>query len=245
MTKPWPIPKLKLDECYIQFIQIGSFLKKTPQLESYLSFNEKVRVSKYHFEKDKKTFIVTRGILRFLIAKLLNIPPAEVAFKFQENGKPELDHNIGLEFNVSHSGNYALIGISLNKTVGVDIEHIKTDFNVLDIAKTYFYGNEYRELNRLPKSKIHEGFFSLWTKKEAIIKYDGKGLGIPLDSFSVSLEPIGSTTDICPVAWTGKWSEKNKLFCLPSPKGYKAACFVDGSIDKIQVFNSNNLLKYL
>lgn len=96
------------------------------------------------------------------------------SIKYSEYNRPYLEH---VEFNISHSGNYVLCVISNNEfRIGVDVEEVKpidfSDFN------QQFTEAEWRVI----KSDIDplRGFYKMWTRKEAIVKADGKGLSIPL-----------------------------------------------------------------
>ncbi|MEO0572698.1 MAG: 4'-phosphopantetheinyl transferase superfamily protein [Bacteroidota bacterium] len=232
---------LEPSESHIYLLEIDRMVSRLRHFNSYLSIDEKYRASRFRFKKDENCFLTTRGALRLLASKYVGILPKDIIFKKESFGKPKFDHVIGLDFNVSHSGNLAMIGFCLDHHLGVDVEMIKTDFDIMDIAKNYFYGREIMTLEALPSEKRHEGFFSLWTRKEAIIKYDGRGLGIPLNSFSVSLDSI-TPSKISKINWNSEGSEENDLYAIPTTEGYKAAFSVHRSIKKFQLFDTDYFL---
>lgn len=100
--------------------------------------------------------------------------------EYNKNERPFLK-NSEIDFNISHSGNYAICAISGKTKVGMDIEEIKpvefADF------KRIFTKREWAEIDNSNDPLMK--FYTFWTRKESIIKADGRGLSIPLDSIDV------------------------------------------------------------
>ncbi|MCP5061063.1 MAG: 4'-phosphopantetheinyl transferase superfamily protein [Ignavibacteriae bacterium] len=180
---------LKEDEVYLWLVNLKLEKKSIEFLERSLNANEIEKAYKFHFEKDKNSFIVARASLRIVLSKYLIVEAKEITFKYNEYGKPFLDYPRvkNIIFNLSYSKDFALIGITKKGEIGVDIEYVNREFVIKDIAKNYFSKNEIVELFNLPEDKQQKVFFSCWTRKEAYIKAEGKGLSIPLDSFDVTL----------------------------------------------------------
>jgi 4'-phosphopantetheinyl transferase len=157
-------------------------------LESTLSEDEFQRAARFRFTPDRERYIVAHLSLRNILSEYLGCEPKQLLFSANQYGKPKLEgHN--LEFNLSHSGDYALVAVTRDRKVGVDVEHIRSDMEHEKIAKRFFSPNEVVEFRGLPpEHKVH-GFFNCWTRKEAYIKAQGLGLSLPLDSFDVSLTP--------------------------------------------------------
>jgi 4'-phosphopantetheinyl transferase len=156
--------------------------------ESTLSADELERASRFHFEKDRSRFIVAHASLRGVLAQYLQRDPKQISFSANEFGKPFLpDHEV--EFNLSHSGDYAMIAVTRGRNIGVDIEHLRDDKELETLARRFFSPSEVTELMALPPEWRMIGFFNCWTRKEAYIKARGLGLSLPLDSFDVSLAP--------------------------------------------------------
>jgi 4'-phosphopantetheinyl transferase len=105
--------------------------------------------------------------------------------------KPFFDN--GVQFNISHSGEYVVCIMSTVAKVGIDIEKVQRV--TVDDFKPYFLEPEYNEIISAddPCSK----FFEYWTRKEAVVKADGMGLKMPLDSFCVQ----DDTVQIGPDVW--------------------------------------------
>ena len=198
-----------------------------------MSDDEKERAARFRFERDREFFVAGRGILRELLGGYLKRPPPELQFQYGSEGKPCLsleDWEWPIRFNVSHSRGIALYAFSGGLEVGVDVEEIRSDFASEEIAERFFSAGELEELRGLPAELKADGFFNCWTRKEAYVKAWGSGLGIPLDSFGVTLIPgvparFVRGVDPC-------W---NLIAFSPGPN-YAAALAFDGAPCKVQFF---------
>lgn len=154
-------------------------------LLNYVSEDKKVQVRKfYHFE-DSQRALIGNVLSRYALCKNLHIKNKDITLGTNEYGKPFLLGENKIHFNISHSGNWVVCAIS-DYPVGIDVEVIKpTD---CQIAKRFFSKDEYAALKKQPDDEKQAYFFKLWTLKESYIKAVGKGLSIPLDSFTVSVE---------------------------------------------------------
>lgn len=153
------------------------------------NFNDFMKlVSKEHQERlvklrlniNRKLSLYSELLVRHQICMCIPISNREIIFEKNENGKPFLQDHSEFQFNISHTRNAIAVAIS-GELIGIDIEKIRnTD---LKIAKRFFTTLECEYIiNNTDKSKA---FYEIWTKKEAYIKYMGKGLSIPLGSFDV------------------------------------------------------------
>ena len=157
-------------------------------LETTLSAKETERAAQFHFPADRDRFITAHGCLRDVLARYLHCEPGQLSFSVNQYGKPALqDHK--LEFNLSHSGDFALVAITQERKVGVDLERIRQGISSQVIAQQYFSKSEVAELQNSPLEQREVAFFTCWTRKEAYIKAQGLGLSLPLESFDVSLTP--------------------------------------------------------
>ena len=153
-----------------------------------LSADERARAGRFHFEQDRHRFIVARGILRTLVGQRLGLAPVAVSFSYLAHGKPTVAVDSMLDFNLSHSGNRALFAFSRNGRVGVDLEALDGDVDVMALAQRYFHPSETAALRQLPQPLRRPAFFACWTRKEAVVKATGDGLLVaPLDTFEVSV----------------------------------------------------------
>ena len=157
-------------------------------LRQTLSADELSRAKRFHFEKDRKHFIVARGVLRFILGRYLKAAPGQIRFQYSDYGKPLLASE-SLRFNLSHSGQLALYAITRHRAIGVDLERLRPIPDATQIAQRFFSAQESKTFQKIPQDKKVEAFFNCWTRKEAYIKAIGEGLSHPLDTFDVSLRP--------------------------------------------------------
>ena len=195
-----------------------------------LAADEPARAKRFYFDRDRNHFIVARGVLRAILGGYLNQAPECISFGYSSHGKPALagepDRNT-IRFNVSHSQGIALFAVTRGREVGVDLERIRSDVEVAEIAERFFSQRELATLRALPTGAQREAFFRCWTRKEAYIKARGEGLSLPLDQFDVSLAPgepaalLGTRPD---PAEASRWSLQE---LNPGP-GFAAALAVAG-----------------
>lgn len=185
--------ELPEDEVHIWNFDMNKYLNQFDEFVDILSSDELIRASKFHFDRDKNRFIISRGLLRFFLNFYTSIPAAEIKFITNSFGKPSLsidDNSTQLHFNLSHSKNFLSIGFSNDNSIGVDVELIKPLKDHLEIAKRFFSASEVGQLLSFSADKIPDGFYSCWTAKEAVIKLSGEGLSFPLKEFDVELKAL-------------------------------------------------------
>jgi len=194
-------------------------------LKPTLSADESQRAARFHFPEDRDRYIVAHGSLRNILSGYLDCKPNQLAFSTNKYGKPALER-YHLEFNLSHSGDFALVAVAKDHKVGVDVERIRSDMEFESIARRFFSPSEVSEVLALPLKQRDLGFFNCWTRKEAYIKAQGLGLSLPLDSFDVSLTPNEPAT----LRATRPDSQEAARWTLSSPEvesNYRAAVAVE------------------
>ncbi|GGZ71083.1 4'-phosphopantetheinyl transferase family protein [Algibacter mikhailovii] len=231
-------------ELHLWYISLNETFKYINFFNNILSQDEIIKASKFRFDKDKNCSIITRGALRLLSGMYLNMSPENILFKYGDYGKPDFDIETELKFNVSHSGNMAIIGFVLNKDIGVDIEKIKYDFEVMDIVDNYFSQLEIESLKKLPIQEHNQGFYRCWTRKESFIKAKSQGLSFALDSFSVSLDS-DDKAQLLETHWNSDEKESWGLFSFSPDTDYLGAVTVQSTIEQIEYFNFNSYLNKL
>jgi 4'-phosphopantetheinyl transferase len=157
---------------------------------TWLSEDERQRAERFRFPKHRSLFIARHGILRFILSTYLSLPPQLLEFSCNDYGKPEVKNapKAGLSFSLSHTNESAVYAVTLSRKVGIDIEHVRSDFECLTLAKQFFASQEVEALASFPADQQPDAFFRCWTRKEAFVKAVGLGLSLPLQSFEVSLD---------------------------------------------------------
>lgn len=168
-------------------------------LNSYknlLTPDELARQQRYRFEKDQHDALITRAFVRDVLSHYADVAPQDWRFSKGEKDKPEIvDPPLPLRFNISHTHNFIACAVTLEHDIGLDVEHIERNNDILAIADRYFSPSEVKELFSLPEEQQRSRFFDYWTLKESYIKACGLGLAIPLDHFSFTIGSTEKATD--------------------------------------------------
>jgi len=154
-----------------------------------LSMDESQRAARFRFEREQRRFTVGHGLLRILLGRYLDLPSENLQFTYSATGKPALVAETSLRFNLAHSGELALVAVTMDREIGIDLEFLRPLPEAQELAGKFFSPLERDELAALPPDRKTEAFFGGWTRKEAYLKARGDGLTYPLDQFSVSLAP--------------------------------------------------------
>lgn len=229
MTEAWQPPPGELAlsgaDVHVWRVALDPPARVVAALADALSDDERGRAARFHFDRDRIAFTVARGALRALAGRYLAEPPARVAFGYRERGKPYLTASGGLRFNVSHSGQRALVCFARDREVGVDIELRRELADLQGLARTAFSPVEYAALCRLPEAVHHDAFYTCWSRKEAFIKATGEGM-VQLTAFDVSLEP-GEPARLLRVDGEPPGAPRWSIQDLPAIPGYAAALVVE------------------
>jgi 4'-phosphopantetheinyl transferase len=146
-------------------------------LPNLLSADERERALRFRQEADRRRFVAARSALRSILAHYLACPPADVVFRYNRHGKPGLaEPRDGLEFNLSHAGDRALLALSRDLPLGVDLEPLPGRRGRAALAERVF-GRPFAEaLDRLPEAERELRFLKAWTALEARCKALGTGV---------------------------------------------------------------------
>lgn len=157
------------------------------RLQLTLSDDELVKAQRFYFARERKCFTVVRGLLRSILAGYLHREARTLRFHYGTNGKPrleEFEEGEGMCFNVSHSGDLALIAVSLDRRVGIDIEFKDPKMDFLGVAASHFAKEEIASLAVVSQDSREVLFYATWAAKESYIKARGEGVSLGLDSFA-------------------------------------------------------------
>ncbi len=227
---PWqPAPEVLVlagDEVHVWHATLDQPRFRRQGLLRTLAADEQTRAERFHSDRDREHFIVARGVLRAILGCYLNQAPECLSFCYGTHGKPALAGGADvatIRFSVSHSHGAVVYAIARGREVGIDIERIRPDLAVAEIAERFFSRPEAARLRDLPIEAQGEAFFRSWTRKEAYIKALGGGLSIPLDRSDVE-QAAGESGSVVVLRQASWWSVQ----ALPAGPGYVGALAVEG-----------------
>ena len=231
-------PLLKEGEVHIWRVFLDWSIEEMKRGLINLSTEEKAHmrrlVNKWHRRCYATSHIALHAILTLYLPA-----PGTLRFRYNDHGKPYLINNSYLYFNLSNSHKVALYAITLSREVGVDIELMRHNIRVRDIAERFFSFEEiiactYRGLS---KNQYVEGFYRIWTLKEAYIKVIGQGLSFGLHRFTTNINVDNVKMDgLLTVDEDPNLAKQWTLCSIPSAPGYIAALATKGPIKKICYF---------
>lgn len=229
IAAPLALPK---DEVQLWRVDLAAVRPNESRWRKLLSPDESERASRFHFLRDRQSYVASRGILRIILAGYLSADPHELSFSYSKKEKPSLGPVHGesqVKFNVTHSSAVAMYAFTRQREVGVDVEQIRRDIEVESIANRFFSLHEQEELAAFPAEQRVDAFFRCWTRKEAYIKATGDGLSLPLSQFDVSLA-LGVQDSNALLATRPDASEARRWFLREVPGGldHIAAICVQG-----------------
>ena len=226
------------DEAHLWRIDLDREFSAVQSAFEILSSDERQRAEKYHFETDKKHFIVARAALREILSRYLHIEPHRISFSRNQYGKPsvsaEISNNL-IEFNFSRSREIALCVVTRGRAIGVDIEFVNEDSANLEIVERFFSPDEITALKEIPVDLKTAAFFSCWTRKEAFVKAVGQGLSYPLQNFSVSVKPE-EVAPLLTVNYNRENSDWSLIYFSPNPD-YAAALAIEGAMPTLSFWD--------
>lgn len=200
------------------------------QLRQTLAEDELQRAARFVAAHDRARFIAGRGMLRAILGRYLDLRPEQLRFAYGAAGKPVLAQAAAghsLHFNLAHSHGLALYAVTLSHAIGVDLERVRADVDVEQIAGVAFAPAELAELLALPAALRLPAFFTCWTRKEAYVKARGEGLSLPGDQFQISLAP-GAPPKLLRTEWDPQEASDWSLYDLDAGQGYAGALAVEG-----------------
>jgi 4'-phosphopantetheinyl transferase len=192
-----------------------------------LSGDELDRASRFVFDVHRNRYLTGRLALRELLGRYLDRAPSDVRFSYSSYGKPELSGE-ALRFNVAHSDDLAVIGLTEEDRLGVDVERVRSLRDIDELAQTVFSRRELDVFHSLPIASKRRAFFNGWTRKEAFVKAVGEGLSHPLDDFDVTLRP-GEEVRLLELRGSPSQAAGWSLFELSPMDGWVGAVAVETS----------------
>ena len=148
-----------------------------PELGELLCEEERTRAERILNKHEGELWRRSRGLLRELLGRYLQLEPALLRFIVGEHGKPTLTGANSLPFNMSHSGELALYAFSDAGAVGVDVEVARRPVDEVAIAARMLGVGVARRLQALDPATRRREFLRAWAGHEAELKCLGVGIG--------------------------------------------------------------------
>lgn len=230
------VPPLGDAEVHVWTMRLDASLGALAELEAALSPAERAAQARYVRPRDRAMFALSHATRRALLGAYVGVPAGALAFATGAQGKPHLDAiETDVRFNVSHSGDVALLAVARGRELGVDVEEIRASADLDAIARAQFSPHEQSDLRRAGTSdeaRLH-AFFACWSRKEAVIKAIGMGLSFPLAAFDVAIDPDGPPRLLAsrdPRLDAAAWS----MHALRMPRGHAGALMVEGQVRAVR-----------
>jgi 4'-phosphopantetheinyl transferase len=142
-------------------------------LRALLPAEELARVQRVGDPVRERAAITSRAVLRLLLAHYTHIPANELRLVAGQNGKPHLDSSQnpgGIRFNFSDSADMAVVAVTRNREVGVDVEQIRDVERAVEIASRRFPPASAAELLHASETDRSRVFLQNWARHEALLK---------------------------------------------------------------------------
>ncbi|HSS70056.1 MAG TPA: 4'-phosphopantetheinyl transferase superfamily protein [Casimicrobiaceae bacterium] len=177
-----------IDGVSLWFVALTVSGEEFARIADWLSPAEHSRAARFGREYLRRRYIIGRAALRWALGRTLSLAPPAVPIVRGERGRPRLDGIDGIDFNVSHTADVALIGIARGGArIGVDIERADRGVNADGLARKFLTPAERATLASLSADERRARFVRYWTCKEALSKATGDGLSAPFREMEITL----------------------------------------------------------
>lgn len=226
--------KVDAEVCDLWKIALDS-TNATAMQYALLNAAERTRAMRFLQPQHRERFVAARSALRAILGRYLDTDPAQLTFGTGKFGKLYLP-NATLEFNLSHSGNLAVLAVCTAAPVGIDIEKRRTVTDPAALAARYFSATEHAAILNASTLNQQQLFLTGWTRKEAVLKSLGVGLRVDAQKIPCG---IHEASEIIQLDWEGSSLELN-VHSLNLAPDHFAACATAPSINTFRYWDFNN-----
>ena len=185
------VPPLRTGECQVWWARPTA---GTPALLALLDAGERGRCARFQRDDDRARYLAAHALARLVLAGQLGVPAPALAFEAVcrhcgagDHGKPRLGiAGGGIEFSLSHSGARVVLALARDASIGVDVERLNAGRDFSALAPAVLSAAEQRAVAALPEAERAAAVLRYWTRKEALLKATGHGLGVAPGSLTVT-----------------------------------------------------------
>lgn len=245
-------PPLGPGQCRVGWVQLTRVTAHMDVWHRLLDRGERARCDRFIRANDQVRFIVGHALARLLLSAQSGMPPKKMRFVVRcqrcggDHGKPRLAPAVGrpdLDFNISHSADRVVVALTTGAVVGVDVERTKDVKDMERLVRLALSAEELCDYRKLSLEDRALGFFTLWARKEALLKATGHGLAIPLRS--VTLRHDGGQPRLERWPATETLARPIHLFDLNPGPGYTASVAVlGGPTPTVQEVDASPLFRW-
>lgn len=215
------------DKIHVWYTTLRISHARLAQCAATLHAPERERAARFRFKEHQHLFIAARGILRELLSSYLDQAPSALHFNYAQHGKPLLaDNTLGIHFNLAHSADHALYAVA-RRPVGVDLEIMERDLDKMALAQRICSAREWAAFQALPREAQQAAFFTCWTRKEALLKATGQGLGGGLKALELCFHNAATADER--IALTDTAGQVWSILNLPLPSAWVGALAASGA----------------
>ncbi len=179
--KPKPLIEIVSDEIHVWVFSLDVDVAELTHAAHYLSGDEQERVNLLVSGRHRQQFMAAHAVLRVVLSRYCGQRPQELVIQKTSAGKPFLTDGTAIRFNLTHSHGKALIAIARDREVGIDLEKIRPEVDIVSLAKRFLSGQDQAFIEGGDPERRHERFLQVWVSREAVFKAEGKGITFPLN----------------------------------------------------------------
>jgi 4'-phosphopantetheinyl transferase len=236
----WPSaparPMLRVGEVHVWAASLEQSFASMAALEELLSPAERNRADRYRVDRERRRYVVAHGILRRVLAGYRSGDPRTLRFTTGKRGKPALSQETGptaIRFNLAHAEEVALIAVTLDREIGVDIERVQPMSELDSIVENFFSRRERDTLRGMETTAKENAFYRCWTRKESYAKAVDDCLSVVLRGFDTMPSPARAHLPVFDAAQDRRGGTVHEL--LPA-EGYVGAVAIDGPVRRLSTW---------
>lgn len=152
------------------------------------SDEDRARWQRLRFDRQRRELLATRFLVRSALSQYRTVAPDAWRFSANTHGKPAIEPECGLRFNLTNSPALVACAIMEGSEVGVDVEPWGRAAQIMKLGDKIFSPGEMAAMAALDERARSDRALTLWTLKEACVKARGVGLGKALEQTSFLID---------------------------------------------------------